>query len=306
MVGNVALAAGVLALALAGCASGGEPEAALDGLQATETTGVIRGIVVDDAIRPVAGAAVTARGAGAEHRTTTDGNGTFGFAGLAPGTWFVTAAKLAYAEAQQSVEVEAGVDVPPLTKLLLAFVPSEAPFFTEVKVEAFVQCIVPGANLCAIVNLYPCAVAGLCDPILDDTSYIVLYDHLVALARRPDWLQTEVVWESTQSLSPALSIRYSAYGPDDGAGLDERQDRVRGRSPLLMQMGPERMDEWETGTEEGIAHEFFGHMEETAAVGSLGVVLNQRVTFFSHTFYGYAPPPGWQFSVEGSVPQPPT
>ncbi|MHB1260560.1 MAG: carboxypeptidase-like regulatory domain-containing protein [Thermoplasmatota archaeon] len=306
--------AGIAALlvALAGCGSPGSGESAgtpegLDApaLEATATTGVIRGVVVDDAIRPLANATVTVRGeSGADRTAVTGADGFFGFEGLAPGTWFVSADKPAHEGAQASTEVVAGVSDPPVVKLLLVFLPSEAPFFTEIKVEAFVQCIVPGANLCAIINLYPCALAGYCQPIVEDTSHILLYDHLVALARTPDWLQTEVVWESTQSLSPALAIRYSAYSPADGAGLDERQDRVSGQSPLVIRMDPERLAEWKTGTEEGLSHEFFGHMEETSAVGSLGFVLNQRVTAFSHAFYGYAPSETWQFSVDGAA-QPP-
>jgi hypothetical protein len=297
--------------ALAGCAGGsGASDGAdlgLPALAATATTGVIRGVVVDEAIRPVANVTVEARGPeGATRSASTDGNGFFGFAALVPGTWFLTAEKIAYTSTQQSVEVLAGVDDPPATKMQVVFVPGDLPFYTEVKVEAFVQCIVPGANMCAIVNLYPCAVAGYCEPIVEDTSYVLLYDELVVLQRVPDWMQAEVVWESTQGLSPKLAIRPSAHSPDDGAGLDERQDWVFGASPIAMAWDLERAEEWEMGKAEGVSFEIFGHMDETSTIGSVGFVLNQRVEFFFHVFYGYTPPEGWQFSVDGSVPQPPT
>lgn len=306
-----ALAGLLVAAMLAGCAAGDGGDA-VDGLaegapvlEATATTGVIRGVVVDEAIRPIANVSVTARGPdGAERSASTDVDGFFGLSGLAPGTWFLTSEKVAYTSTQQSVEVVAGVSEPPVTKLQVTFVPGEVPFYTEVKVEAFVQCIIPGANMCAIINLYPCAVANYCEPIVDDTSFIVLYDHLVSLARTPDWLQTEVVWESTQSVSPALAVRYSSYAPEDGAGLDERQDRVAGESPLVYRMDQANLTEWDVGIEAGITHEFFGHTEALSPVGSLGIVVNQRVTFFSHTFYGYLPPAEWRFSSE-PVPQPP-
>lgn len=298
--------------ALSGCASSPEAPSAEAlapddlGLEATASTGVLLGVAVDDAIRPVANASVTARGPTGEQRTATTGaDGLFGFEGLVPGTWFVEVSKVAHETAQASSDVVAGESAPPVVRVLLVFVPGELPFHTEVKVEAFVQCIVPGANLCVILNLYPCAVAGWCDPIMDDTSYVLLYDELVALQRHPDWMQTELVWQSTQSLSPKLAVRPSAHSPDDGAGLDERQDWVHGASPIVMAWDAERAAEWEMGTAEGVSFEIFGHMDETSAVGSVGFVLNQRVSFFFHAFYGYTPPEGWVFSADGTVPRPP-
>lgn len=300
-------------MTLAGCAAltndggeaGADGETGLPELLATASTGVIRGVVVDQAIRPVASATVTARGPGGVERTSvTPADGFFGFEALAPGTWFVEAHKVAYDGSQTSVEVEAGVGDPPAIKLLMEFQPSEAPFLVELHHEAFVQCIVPGANACAIVNLYPCALAGFCQPIVDDTSYVLLHDEIVALQRTPDWLQLEVVWESTQSLSPDLAVLSSAHSPDDGAGRDARQEAARGGSPLVLRMDPATLEEWETGTVEGLSYEIFGHMEETSAGGSFGFVLNQRVDFYFHVFYGYAPPEGWQFSVDGAFPPP--
>ena len=300
---RMALLAG--SLVLAGCAGPGGPEATPDdslGLVATATTGVLRGVVVDDAVRPLANATILARGPVGENRTASTGSdGLFGFEGLTPGTWFVTGHKLAHEDSQSSVEVVAGVDDPPVVKLLLTFVPGEAPFVTELKVEAFVQCIIPGANLCAIINLYPCALVGYCQPIVDDTSFVVLSDELIGLQRTPDWFQTEVVWESTQSVSEGLSVRFS---PQGGA-LSAQTDRVAGPSPLVMRVNQTRAEEWGPGTEFGMVYEIFGHLDETAALGSVGIVLSQRVDFFFHIFYGYTPPEGWQFSVDATVPQPP-
>lgn len=294
----------VAAGALAGC-SGEPPTGPTSGLLATDTTGVILGVVVDEAIRPVANVTVTARGPdGVNQTATTDLAGLFGFAGLAPGTWFLLAEKVAYESAQTSSEVVAGVDDPPVAKLQMTFVPGAVPFSTSVKLEAFVQCIVPGANMCAIINLYPCEVANYCEPIVDDTSFVQLDEEVVSLQRIPDFLQTEVVWQSTQSLSPALSIRYS--GPGGGGALGDRQDRMAGPSPLIIPIDNARLTEWEVGTAGGLSHEIFGHMEQTSAIGSVGVVLNQRVDFYFTIFYGYLPPEGWTFSGDGYVPAPPT
>jgi Carboxypeptidase regulatory-like domain len=302
------------AVVLAGCNAPSDPAEAGDGvdvegldglaLEATATTGVLRGVVVDEAIRPVANASVTARGPGDERTATTAADGLFGFAGLAPGTWFVSVGKVAYEEAQVSTEVVAGVAEPAVVKVLLVYIPGEAPFLTEVHVEAFIQCIVPGANMCAIINLYPCIVAGYCEPIVDDTSFVVLHDEVVSLQRVPDWLQTEILWESTQAATPGLGIQYSNYDAES-PGRGESSDTVRGRSPLVYAKDAEALADWEVGLAKGIGHEIFGHMDETSAVGSIGFVVNQRVTYFFHAFYGYVPPEGWIFSADGAVPAPP-
>src|SRR5687767_9017090 len=81
---------------LSGCTGGGGKPAQTTGpaadfedldLKATETTGLIRGLVVDEAIRPVAGADVgTTLPDGSARNTTSAADGAFGFDGLPPGT----------------------------------------------------------------------------------------------------------------------------------------------------------------------------------------------------------------------------
>src|SRR5205085_10528739 len=104
------------------------------------------------------------------------------------------------------------------------FIPGQAPFLNEFKIDAFVECIVPGANVCAIAYLYPCAVSTAlgqsCSNYTSDTSFVLFYDALVSQQRIPDWFQAELDWESTQAVSDWLNIRYSAHEPADGAGLD--------------------------------------------------------------------------------------
>jgi len=311
---GVALAFPLLMAGLAGCSGqAGQPVAsgefsAAPQLQATATTGVIRGVVVDEAIRPLANATVTARGPDGSNRTAfTNPDGFFGFSDLKPGTWFVNARKLAHTEAQQAVEVVAGVDSPNVVKMQLTTVASQLPFVNSFKIDAFVQCIVPGANVCTILDLYPCALLGYCNNVTQDTSYVLFYYPLVALQRTPDFYQAELVWESTQAVSSWLNLRYSAHEPADGAGLDARQAGARGPSPLIMPINATMGKDWDLGTKKGVAYEVFGCVEEITPYisGCAGFVVNQRVTYYINAFYGYVPPDGWSLAKEGSVPPPP-
>src|SRR5919108_5926815 len=107
------------------------PGAGFDGLglEATKTTGVIRGLVVDEAIAPLAGAAVTATGAGVTGlELVTGDDGLFGFDGLDPGVYFLQASKPGYQNVQVDVEVVAGEDKPAPERLILLADPTTAPF----------------------------------------------------------------------------------------------------------------------------------------------------------------------------------
>jgi len=39
--------------------------------------------------------------------------------------------------------------------------------------------------------------------------------------------------------------------------------------------------------------------------GGVGMALEQRVTVYTHMFYGYVPPADWRFSGAGAPPEPP-
>src|SRR5688572_13599234 len=89
----------VLALVLAGCSGSGgsggkapDAAAAFDDfeLDATETTGVIRGLVVDERIVPIEGAEVTLKVAGKDAQVaSSDAEGRFAYNDVEPGTHFL-------------------------------------------------------------------------------------------------------------------------------------------------------------------------------------------------------------------------
>lgn len=318
-VATLGLAALVL---LSGCTGGGrgaDPADAdfsdLDIAPPTETTGIVRGVVVDDAVRPVAGAEVTLRGpGGALPPTRTTEEGLFGFGGLEPGTYFLTASKPGFSDSQQSVEVIAGVAEPPIVRVLLAADPEDRPYFEAHTFDGFLECGVTtpfvGVALCLAPNLL------LGTNVTTDRTQVTY-----AVSRAPDWVQTEMVWQSTQQAGGELALMYSWNG-DCGLLCDHE---VEGRSPLLLQANRTVIDAMGLGNGTGLYVRVFNDdMEETDAgirvctpvedpvlgvtwctSNGVGLTLEQRFQHYTHVFYGYTPPEGWRFTAGQGVPAPP-
>lgn len=314
----------LMAVLLAGCADDGLPDAAGQAaepvnapqLVATETTGVLRGLVVDEAIRPIRNVTVQVNGPSGARSTETDLNGFFGFQDLAPGAYIVRASKLAYEAMQQTADVAAAVDDPPLVRLQLTFLPSEQPFHTEFRVQGYIACIVPGANLCFIANYYPCMTLQMAGQTCtgnatNDNSVFDVYDPIVAGNRIPSWSQVEMVWDSTQPLTDWLQVRHSPVSPEQGGGIDDRAIFVTSPSPLLVTINETVAADWELGTVKGLRFETFSGGNDMTCGGlpvraCLGTQVNQQVDYYFHFFFGYQPPEGWRFSETQSVPPRPS
>lgn len=303
------LAGTLLAGCSGGASEGGEPaEPAFEelGLQATATTGVMRGVVVDEAIRPIAGAKVSLTG-GTERETTTGAEGIFGFSGLQPGPYFVQVAKPGFVTAQASAEVVAGVAEPPIVKVLLTADPTTAPYVTTYLFEGFIECsfslIAAGFAACATGDQ------------LND-RFIVEYE----LDRPPQWVQSEMVWQSTQAISPDLNVVYSA--PGDGALLDNYAQDF-GPSPLLLQVNETLAAERGLGASLDLMIRVFNQPIEGTNTGDpvggddcldrpalggcttgFGATIQQSFTIITNAFYGFAPDPEWRHAESGPHPAP--
>lgn len=305
------------ALALAGCFDGGgDPKGAGAGggpdgegpkLVATPTTGVIRAVVIDDAIRPVAGARVAVQVGEVVREAVTGGDGFAGFEGIQPGAYVVEAGKVGFEPARTTVVVEAGVDDPPVTKLQLIFVPGAAPFVVERSFEGFMQCATGAAgnsaNLCFIANYYPCFAqqtagqACMGNTTSDRSFYRVPF--FTEYGRAPDWTQVELVWESTQTVSDELQLRVNV---DEGETPIDYARTGSGTSPVVVTINGTQATEWELGTARSVQLEVF----TASSVGGdpVGLAANQQIRYFVHAFYGYVPPEGWRFSDGNGVPSP--
>ena len=310
----------LVAFLVAGCADGGAaveegPDFSGLGLAASDTTGIIRGIVVDDAIRPVAGANVTVTPGGLTAKTTEAG--TFGFDGLAAGTYFLAVERFGYTSAQTSTEVVAGVAEPPIVRVLVSLVPSLQPYVEALQYDGFMQ-------LGVAIGITSVGTTTLQGTLGEDVTIWV-----VNFTQVPTWAQGELMWEHNQPAGGMLIWEMVVAGTNDFKGY--RETAV---SPALAYWNTTTLQaEADNVTGPGIAYRYFGGAHPALAPNSAGgpfppaedcpviptVVLGdrnpcrfgfglttqQRADAFIHHFFNFSPTEGWRFTVDGAPLVPP-
>jgi hypothetical protein len=276
-----------LAALLAGCAGGAgddataslkEAEAAAENLEveATATTGVIRGIVVDDALRPLAGANVTLAGGSS---TQTTEAGAFGFDGLEPGTYFLTASLADFTTVQQSAEVEAGVSDPALVRILLVAIPRQTPF-----IEAFQERMYVSGAVSTPVLLVRAS-----DLIGEEGNFSFRID----ITPNGTVAQAEFSWESTSPLGENLLIGGGTYDGDDALDTND----ASGSSVLVLRANATQDGE----TADSVRYNMWaGDFDDPPAA-----YFQQHVDAFVHVFHNFRPDEGWLFTRDGAHPLPP-
>jgi hypothetical protein len=311
----------VACLALAGCASPGAEEPQTDfsdlDLAVTEDTGAIRGIVVDERIRPVAGASVKLTG-GLERTTTSDDQGRFVFSGLTPGTYFLTVTSPAHKEVQSSADVVAGLEEPPLVRVQLERLFQQDPYSVQVTREGFFECSQAGAGLYASSNC-------VYDPYrwaLGSPSPSQPVDNVTQQEREwhsdvsPGWQQLvfEMSWAPTsQGTSTSMGIVISTYKPErEGT---HHFAELEGGSPIRGQIDVGEEHETASGVEpteipeEGMANmSYFVSVrpspDSTCAVlcAPPGLAVNQQFTLYLTMFHYGVPPEGWSLVNGDELP----
>jgi hypothetical protein len=285
------------ALMLAGCAADAPPAAEpvadfteLD-LAPTATTGIIRGIVVDDAIRPIGGVTVTLQTESGPRESKSTEDGVFGYDGLPGGTYFLTAAKPGYVGAQASTDVVPGAAEPPITKILLVLDPATTPYVTSIVWNGFIECslragVPPGTTGTGV---------NACNDVANqDVNFPVTIEGV------PDLIQGELVWTDTQSLGSGLSF---VVGPH--SCVDVKWNRADGPSTLILPLAKADLeDEDDFIDDSGLCYRVFSWTADESS-NLAGLVLSQRFDAYFHIFYNFLPPEGWKFSVDGE-PVPPS
>ncbi len=303
----------LVVVALAGCSEPPAPEepgeaAAFDDLdvQVDDTTGAVLGVVVNDVIVPVEGAAITLQD-GSGRSSETDAEGRFVLDGLDAGTYFLTAAKPGHAETQFSAEVVPGTAEPPVLKVQLPRLFEADPFMQGFAYEGFFTCsqagVLPlwGSSPCVFDQtkhpLVPPAANGPA-PFLDDATPQERDFHVDVGA---GWqsLVWEMTWEpSAQGTSANMGMVASTYKPERCTCHNFAS--VSSASPLRLQLDTGVIhdtandEEPRMVPEEGIQQmSFFTSARPDGLMP--GISLDQDFTIYHHQFYYAAPPEGWSF-----------
>lgn len=294
------------AVLLGGCAAqsastdGSSTQASDVKVEATQTTGVIRGIVVDDAVRPLSNAVVTLTADGKLRSTNTTVTGGFGFQGLAPGTYFVKAHKLGYRDSQTSAEVKAGDSNPAITKVQLAQDAGTKPYYSVVAFKGFIVCTTSFVAVCGapnvVSNVLLCPAFHVCQGNVTDDRFgwDFYYEPNATM------IQSELVWQSSQPFSTQLTLSMENIS-DCTADSDSYIELVTGDSPLHNVADAKEIA---TGTIGGSCSIFHSIFSGDTAGTPAGVTINQDFRAFSHSFYHFTPPEGWTFSKDGDPPVP--
>jgi hypothetical protein len=170
-------------------------------VEVTEDTGAIRGVVLNDAIVPVAGAFVQVLGS--PLNATTDSQGRFVFSKVVPGTYFLAVSKDLHQATQTQVNVVAGAKEPPILKVqLVRDYPQDPYMAAPIEMVGFFTCTQAGGivwgyssspcHMFTVPQLGPqdtCASAGVC---LDQTR--VFHANV-----GPGWqtMVFEMTWEAS-------------------------------------------------------------------------------------------------------------
>lgn len=305
----------IAAALLAGCGGSPAPSSshAADAT-ATATTGVIRGVVVDAAVHPLAGAhvAVSVPGAGTMKANTT-ASGTFAFSNLPPGTYFVSATKLGFSGAQTSVDVHAGVNDPPVTRLQLVADPSAAPYYTSYQFRGYIECSTSVLAACSgpnvaiqITNLITCTAANQTGtPTCTSQGNVTNDKFLTAetVDKLPDLVQSELVWDPTNQVSDYMTLVHSYTGKDH-IGTQGDIASNTSMSPVFLRNGPKDYAKVELGNKTDLLIRVFASGDPNQALGLGGAAAEQEFIVYTHIFYGYKPPADWRFSRDGDPPFP--
>lgn len=295
----------LLVATLAGCAGESEQPALAED---EAPPGVMRGVVVDPSIQPVADAVVRLSPGGFEN--TTDVTGNFEFGDLDPGTYTLSISHPLFLNETVVASVREGPN--PVVRVVLDVNSEALAYFSAYHFQGFVECAVFPINWCAQINIASiilCEGYGLClGNVTNDRSLALHW-----LDGVPDFLQTEMVWDASNSLGENfLFVVGAATEEEIASGFVAALNRTRGPSPLMMQLHAEELQEHSIGGERALLTQLHPSPQEEIPGGCVfwnpcgpSVHLLQDYEYFTHLFFGYEPPEDWLFAVDGAPPGPP-
>ncbi len=300
----------LLLATLAGCSSA--DEAAREPVQALPGIGNLRGLVVDDAITPLAGVKVVVKELGLETVTGTDG--MFGVNNLEEGPHRIRATLADHAPVELTVHIVAGVTEPEAVRLQMARTPGTIPLAVPAIHSGWIGCEV--LILYALQN---------CDA---GTSTFGPPDNHVLMNQPddvPDAVHVEVAWEAAQDFASDLTL---TYGTCTGIEYCDPQPPSKSflcsawsASPLWCRVSQTSVERSGGGPgHQNLRDTAHGTMPLTGLaihVGAsggncmpspyhsycLGAVVQQEIAIFTWSFYNFEPAEGWSFVADGAPGQ---
>jgi hypothetical protein len=283
---------------LAGCAtrsasSSSGPDAGVN-VSATETTGVIKGVVVDAAIKPLAQVLVSVKAGGKTITNHTNANGGFGFSNLEPGTYFVFASKAGFIATQKSAEVKANDDNPPTLRISLeadkTFV---KPYYAIQKHVGYIECTTSVLVLCGAPNLLTgqqiTPDAFTWDQFFGDNATMI---------------QSEMTWESSQALSPELYFEMELL--DGGCKSGAFLNNTSGPSPIMTRVYPPAVLEKAKDAIGTVCPIYYSVFSGGVQGTPVGVTFEQKFEMIMVEFHGFLPPKDYRFTRDGEPKVPPS
>ncbi len=312
------VAACVFGLVLAGCAAPTDDTsssqiASFDDLggHATDTTGLIRGVVVDLAVVPIAKAAVSISGP-SKHNLTADAQGRFLIDGLDPGTYIVTAKAPLFHDSSTTVDVVAGVNEPAVTKVQLTPLFSQKPFTLQDKKRGYFDCSQYGAGIYQSSNCVTDQCPIFFDPAQCNQLPTRMMDNVTSQTREwhmdvgPGWQNIifEMTWQSSSvATGKNLHMTVSTYKPlrDPGHWFASWASS----NPFLLRLDvgvKHPTAQIPSGTPEMIPAEgmnqvsyFVSSAPDSENSFVPAIALQQDFDVVWTTFYYGIAPPGWSF-----------
>lgn len=296
-----------LALVLAGCSGGGDPkkddfeDAFGETPDVAAGKGLIRGIVLNPALVPIPGVLIELNNP--KVNQTSDGNGAFVFTDLEPGDYFLQVSKLGYTSVQQSAVVVADETEPDILKVTIDRLESSLPRAETQRQEGFLACSVGTPRTYSS--------CGFATGAAENPE--VWFD----VQGLPSFVQTEILWESTQ---PSGDWLYVIQGfcscdggipdlpppEDNGSRFDELPDAT---SPHVARANTTFLREWQVGENPAVgqlAVSISSSGPEPQTTNGSGIALNQGFEVFATFFYNIPEPdPEWTFWEDGPYPVPP-
>ncbi len=317
----------LVASGFAGCSSGSKDDSSgAGGLPVDDTTGGIRGLVVDQAVVPVPGALVTLSGG---KNTTSDEAGQFNFTGLEPGDYFLSVGKPGFTGVQVSTTVVAGVAAPPIVKILLERLTTAQPYLDHFKLEGFYECAQAMSFVTDTCDWVPRTAwdvynesQGSPPPVVPrsvlaytNTQYIDVPMDTYTIIQEGFWTDENV---------RTLWVMLDAAPIDASCDCSDHYGSIIGENPVysrISRFAPDGSNNTEfTNDGFGASAGIFpagltvasrGFLPPQEEVGSnqdpntwVSVAQNFHFVIITSLFHNYAAPDGWTFETKDQFPNP--